>query len=155
MSFEICPNFERLSTGAFLNESSNISLENIGVHYMHGFAFLVQMCENIKFKKCNFTPKAGSDRVCTSYADHIHVSGAKGKIHIEECQFANAHDDPINIHGTFTRVKKALDNKTLILEYVHNQQNAFSSIIKETRLFSLIGVILKRFQMKKNIRLKV
>ncbi len=130
MSFEMCPNFERLCTGAFLNESSNISLENISVHYMHGFAFLVQMCENVTFKKCNFTPKEGSDRVCTSYADHIHVSGAKGKIHIEECKFANAHDDPINIHGTFTRVKKALDSRTIILEYVHSQQNAFKQYHK-------------------------
>ncbi len=134
MSFELCPNYKRLCTGAFLSESSNISLENIGVHYMHGFAFLVQMCDNVSFKGCNFIPKEGSDRNCTSFADHIHVSGAKGKIHIESCKFSNAHDDPINIHGTFTRVKKALDSKTLILEYVHNQQNAFQQYHKGDRV---------------------
>ena len=125
MSFELCPNYKRLCTGAFLSESSNISLENIEVHYIHGFAFLIQMCENVSLRGCNFTPKEGSDRNCTSFADHIHVSGAKGKIHIESCRFSNAHDDPINIHGTFTRVKKAIDENTLVLEYVHNQQNAF------------------------------
>lgn len=130
MSFELCPSYKRLCTGAFLSESSNISLENISVHYMHGFAFLVQMCENISFGGCNFTPKDGSDRNCTSFADHIHVSGAKGKIHIENCRFSNAHDDPINIHGTFTRVKKALGSNTLILEYVHNQQNGFQQYHK-------------------------
>ncbi len=130
MSFELCPSYKRLCTGAFLSESSNISLENIGVHYMHGFAFLVQMCEDVLLRGCNFIPKEGSDRNCTSFADHIHVSGAKGKIHIESCRFSNAHDDPINIHGTFTRVKKAIDSKTLILEYVHDQQNGFQQYHK-------------------------
>lgn len=125
MSFELCPNFKRLCTGGFLNESKNISLENINICYMHGFAFLTQMCENVSFRNCNFTPDENSDRVCTSYADHLHFSGVKGKVHIENCAFANAHDDPINIHGTFTRVKKAIDSKTLILEYVHNQQQVF------------------------------
>lgn len=130
LSFELCPNFKRLCTGGFLNESKDISLENINIRYMHGFAFLTQMCENVSFRNCNFTPDENSDRVCTSYADHLHFSGVKGKVHIESCNFANAHDDPINIHGTFTRVKKAIDNKTLILEYVHNQQQVFQQYHK-------------------------
>lgn len=125
MSFELCPNFKRYCTGGFLNESKDISLENINVRYMHGFALLTQMCENVSFTGCSFTPDENSDRVCTSYADHLHFSGVKGKVHIENCAFSNAHDDPVNIHGTFTRVKKAVDSKTLILEYVHNQQQAF------------------------------
>ncbi len=125
MSFEMNPNFSRLCTGAFLNESKNLSLENISVHYLHGFAFLTQMCENISFNKCRFTPKEGGDRISTSYADHLHFSGAKGKITIDSCVFSNAHDDPINIHGTFTRVKKALGKRTLLLEYVHPQQSGF------------------------------
>lgn len=130
MSFELCPNYKRLCTGAFVSESSNISMENVDVHYMHGFSFLVQMCENVSFRSCNFTAKKKSERNCTSFADHIHVSGAKGKISIENCKFSNAHDDPVNIHGTFTRVKKAIDSKTLILEYVHNQQNGFQQYHK-------------------------
>lgn len=134
MSFEFCPNYKRLCTGTFLNESKDISLENIGIGYMHGFGFLVQMCENVTFKGCNFTPEDKSERNCTSFADHIHVSGAKGKIHIEDCRFSNAHDDPINVHGTFTRVKEAVDKKTIILEYVHSQQNGFQQYHKGDRV---------------------
>ena len=75
---------------------------------MHGFGWLTQMCENVSYINCSFTPKKGSDRYCTSFADLIHVSGAKGKIHIEGCSFSNAHDDPINIHGTYTQVTEKI-----------------------------------------------
>lgn len=125
MCFEMCTSQYRGCTGAFVCESKNVEMNNIGVHYMHGFGFLVQMSEDVSFNSCNFMPRNDSERNVTSFADLIHVSGAKGKIHIENCNFAHAHDDPINIHGTYTRVKERLDKHTLVLEYVHNQQKGF------------------------------
>lgn len=123
--FEMCTSYKRDCVGAFFGESKNIAVNNVNVHYMHGFSWLTQMCENVSFIGCNFVPRKGADRFATSFADHIHVSGAKGKIIIESCNFSNAHDDPINIHGTYTRVKKMLSENSLLLEYVHNQQNGF------------------------------
>lgn len=124
-TIEICTDKKRDCVGAFYLESKNLIAENIGVRYMHGFGWLTQMCENVVFKGCDFIPDEKSDRKCTSFADLIHVSGAKGKIHIEDCSFSNAHDDPINIHGTYTVVKKKFDGNTLLLEYAHNQQRGF------------------------------
>ncbi len=132
--FELCTSTKRDCVGSFFCESKDITMENISVHYMHGFGILTQMCENVSFISCNFTPLKGSDRNNTSFADLIHVSGAKGKIHIENCNFSNAHDDPINIHGTFTRVKKAVNEKTLLLEFVHNQQKGFKAFHKGDRV---------------------
>lgn len=123
--FEICTDKKRDCVGSFFLESRNITAENIGVRYMHGFGWLTQMCENVTFKSCDFIPEERSDRKSTSFADLIHVSGAKGKVHIENCRFSNAHDDPINIHGTFTVVKKRIDDYTLLAEYAHNQQSGF------------------------------
>lgn len=123
--FEICTDKKRDCIGAFFLESRNITAENIGVRYMHGFGWLTQMCENVTFKNCDFTPEEESDRKSTSFADLIHVSGAAGKVHIENCKFSNAHDDPINIHGTFTVAKGRIDDYTLLAEYAHNQQNGF------------------------------
>lgn len=123
--FEMCTTNKRDCVGAFFSESKNIFVENVNVHYMHGFSWLTQMCDTVSFIGCNFIPRKNTDRFVTSFADHIHVSGAKGRVHIENCNFSNAHDDPINIHGTYTRVKQALSDKTLLLEYVHNQQNGF------------------------------
>ena len=124
-SFQMCPSKKRDCVGSFFCDSKNILVENVQVHYMPGFGWLVQMCENVSFISCDFMPDKNSDRMCTSFADLIHVSGAKGKIHIEKCNFSHAHDDAINIHGTYTRIKKMLNNKTLLLEYVHHQQNGF------------------------------
>jgi len=125
MIFEMCTDKVRECTGGFACESKNVSLEDINIHFMHGFGFLIQMSEDVSFNRCNFVPREGTDRHTTSYADLIHASGAKGKIKIENCKFSNAHDDPINIHGTYTRVKSQKDEHTLTLEYVHNQQNGF------------------------------
>lgn len=125
MCFELCTNKLRPCTGGFLSESKNIRLSNISSHYMHGFGFLTQMSENVSFENCHFVPKENSDRVTTSFADLIHVSGAKGKISISDCEFSHAHDDPINIHGTFTRVKKKIDDNTIVLSYIHKQQKGF------------------------------
>lgn len=124
--FEMCSSKRRDCVGSFFAESRNISVQNVNVHYMSGFGWLTQMCENVSFIGCSFSPNPLSDKNCTSFADLIHVSGAKGKIHIEGCNFSHAHDDPINIHGTYTRVKKMLNKNTLVLEYVHNQQNGFA-----------------------------
>ena len=123
--FEICTDTKRDCVGAFFLESKNLTAENIGVRYMHGFGWLTQMCENVTFKGCDFIPDELGERKCTSFADLIHVSGAKGKIHIESCRFSNAHDDPINIHGTYTVVKKKISDDSLLLEYAHNQQRGF------------------------------
>ena len=128
--YEMCPNYDRDSVGSFFCDSKDITVENVNVHYMHGFGWLTQMCENVSFINCNFRPKKGTDRYCTSFADLIHVSGAKGKIHIEGCSFSNAHDDPINIHGTYTQVAEKTDEHTLRLEYKHNQQRGFTQYHK-------------------------
>lgn len=133
-TFELCTSTRRDCVGSFICESKDIAFENITARYMHGFGILIQMCENVSFISCNFTPDKNSDRQSTSFADLIHISGAKGKIHIEKCNFSNAHDDPINIHGTFTRVKRAVDERTLLLEFVHNQQNGFKAFHKGDRV---------------------
>ncbi len=130
MVFELCTSCRRDCVGSLAAESKNIKLENINIHYMHGFGLLVQMSEDVTFESCNFVPRKGTERHTTSFADLIHVSGAKGKIKINNCTFCNAHDDPINIHGTYTRVKKKLGEKTLLLEYVHAQQNGFAQFHK-------------------------
>ncbi|MBR5438298.1 MAG: hypothetical protein IKV21_05205, partial [Clostridia bacterium] len=122
---EICTDRKRDCVGALNLESKNITVENVTARYMHGFGWLTQMCENVTYKSCDFIPDEKSDRKSTSFADLIHVSGAKGKIHIEDCRFSDAHDDPINIHGTYTVVKERLSEDTLLLEYAHNQQRGF------------------------------
>lgn len=126
MCYQFLSNAKRETAGAFIFNSKNIKLENVQIAYMHGFGLLVQMSENVHFNSIKIKTRAITQRQTSSFADGIHVSGAKGHIIIENSEFDNTHDDPINIHGTFTRVEKKLDDRTLELAYVHNQQGGFT-----------------------------
>ncbi|WP_318615674.1 hypothetical protein [Sporosarcina sp. YIM B06819] len=123
--FEIRPTSKRDTAGAFIWESSETFIEKVAVHYMHGFGWLTQMSHNVSYIDCTFKTKEGSGTYTSSFADSIHVSGASGHIQIEGCTFNHAHDDAINIHGTFTRVEEQIDDRTLRLRYVHRQQGGF------------------------------
>lgn len=119
MSQNMC----RDNSGLFFWECSNIVSENITVNYMHGFSWLSQMCENLTFRNISFTPAKGYH--VSSFADCIHICGCKGYVKIDGCLFTHPHDDGINIHGAFLRLKKIINNKTAVFEFVHRQQGGY------------------------------
>lgn len=113
-------NKNRNTCGVFVNESSNISAQNIEVNYLSGFGWLSQMCENVSFDTVSF--KADEEHIVSAFADLIHVCGCKGDVKINNCDFANPHDDAINIHGSFLRFKEKISSNTAVFEFVHKQQ---------------------------------
>ena len=123
--FALCGNAHRETAGAFTWESKNVLAERINVHFMHGFGWLIQMSTDVTYRECNLMPRENSGHVTVSFADGLHASGAAGEIVIENCNFSNTHDDPINFHGTFTRVDERIDAHTLELKYIHTQQGGF------------------------------
>lgn len=125
MNYQLVANAIRPTSGALVWESKDVSLEHVRISYMHGFGFLVQMSENVSFDGIKMETDVRTGKNTSSYADGIHISGAKGKIVIKNSFFNNTHDDPINIHGTFTRVEEKINNKTLRLNYIHKQQGGF------------------------------
>ncbi len=129
-------NWNRSSCGLFFWECSDIVSENITVNYMHGFGWLSQMCENLTFNKINFKPADGYK--VSSFADCIHVCGCKGYVNINECFFTHPHDDGINIHGAFLRLKELVDDNTAVFEFVHKQQGGYSAFFEgdKVKLYS-------------------
>lgn len=125
MLFELTTNAVRKTAGAFTWESEHVTAREVNVHFMHGFGWLIQMSKDVYYYDCNLTPREGSGHRTVSYADGIHASGAAGELVIENCNFSDTHDDPINLHGTFTRVEQRVDDNTLVLKYIHNQQGGF------------------------------
>lgn len=121
-------NYCRDSSGLFFWECSNIVSEDITVNYMHGFGWLSQMCENLTFNKIRFTPADGYK--VSSFADCIHICGCKGFVNITNCLFTHPHDDGINIHGAFLRLKRIVDVNTAEFEFVHKQQGGYSAFFK-------------------------
>ena len=123
--FEITRNEYRETAGAFIWQSENVSISSVFVHYLYGFGWLSQMSKGISFDNCYFGPRKDSDRMTASFADFIHVSGGAGLVKVENCHFAHAHDDAINIHGSFMKVVQVIDEHTVRLRYEHRQQGGF------------------------------
>lgn len=121
-------NKNRNTCGIFFNECENIISDNIRVMYLQGFGWLSQMCKNVSFADIIF--KADENSVVTSFADLIHICGCNGKVDIHNCYFAHAHDDAINIHGTFLRFRNKVNDNTCTFEFVHHQQGGHKAFYK-------------------------
>lgn len=121
----LCNSARRRTAGAFIWESTKTTVRNVDVHYLSGFGWLTQMSKDTEFNGVDFLPREGTGKYTTSNADQIHVSGASGYFNVIDCDFSMAHDDPINIHGTYLRVEEVIDNKTLKLKYIHSQQGGY------------------------------
>jgi len=137
--FEIPGNFKPISgnimtvrdiirdqVGMLILESKNITLEDIGMHYMHGLGIVSQYTENITMRRVTCAPRPETKRIIASSADFMHFSGCRGKVTVENCKFSGAHDDPINIHGTNLRFTEKLGNNKLKLRFMHGQSYGFN-----------------------------
>jgi len=118
--------WDRPTPGIFLSESYDSKLENVQVHYSQGMGLLAQMCENITLDKFSVCLRGKNDkRYFTTQADATHFSGCKGKIISKNGLYEGMMDDAINVHGTYLKVVKRLDNHTIIGRYMHPQTWGF------------------------------
>lgn len=118
--------YGRPTPGVFLSNDTNTKLENIQVHYAEGMGLLAQMSENITLDGFSVCLRGKDDpRYFTTQADATHFSGCKGKIVSVGGIYEGMMDDAINIHGTYLKVQKREDNKTLVGEYMHPQAYGF------------------------------
>lgn len=61
----------------------------------------------------------------TTTADATHFCNVKGTVTIKNSTFENMLDDATNIHGTYVRVNKIIDDYTLAVETFHPHQNGY------------------------------
>ena len=118
--------YHRPNPGIFLSQNKNTSIHNVKIHYAEGMGLLAQLCENITLNKFNVCLKGDNDpRYFTTQADATHFSGCKGKIISKNGLYENMMDDAINVHGTYLKIIKRLDDYTLIGRYMHEQSWGF------------------------------
>ncbi len=116
----------RPNPGIFVHKGKDIRLENVTVHYSEGMGLLAQLTENIYLDNFNVSLRGKDDpRYFTAQADATHFSGCKGVIVSKNGLYENMMDDAINIHGTYLKILKKLDDKTLIAKYMHEQAYGF------------------------------
>lgn len=118
--------YGRPTPGVFMYHDTNTTLENIQVHYAEGMGLLAQMSENITLDKFSVCLRGKDDpRYFTTQADATHFSGCKGLIRSVGGLYEGMMDDAINVHGTYLKVQKRIDDKTLVGEYMHGQSYGF------------------------------
>lgn len=118
--------YYRPAPGIFVSECSGVTLENVKVHYAEGMGLLVQNSENILLDGFSVCLKGGDDpRFFTTQADATHFSGCKGMIVSKNGLYEGMADDAINVHGTYLRVIRRVNDTTLIARYMHSQSWGF------------------------------
>lgn len=118
--------YYRPTPGIFVSESSDIAIENVTVHYAEGMGLLAQISENITLDGFNVCLRDEDDpRYFTTQADATHFSACKGVIISKNGLYEGMADDAINVHGTYLRVIKRVDDYTLHAMYMHPQAWGF------------------------------
>lgn len=116
----------RPTPSIFMSHDVNTSLLDVKVHYAEGMGLLAQLCEDITLDGFGVCLKGDNDpRYFTTQADATHFSGCKGKIVSKNGLYEGMMDDAINVHGTYLKVIKRVDDHTLIGRYMHDQSWGF------------------------------
>ncbi|SNT65806.1 Right handed beta helix region [Asanoa hainanensis] len=111
--------------GMFVWESEGVVLDDLDIHYLHGFGILGQLSRDLTISDVRFLADPATGRHTASYADFVNLSNVGGQVRIADCVFAVAHDDAVNVHGTYLVVKERTDDRTVVLEYRHPETAGF------------------------------
>lgn len=118
--------WERPAPGIFMTHCHNTVLRDVTVHYAEGMGLLAQLCEDILLDGFDVCLKGDNDpRYFTTQADATHFSACKGKITSVGGLYEGMMDDAINVHGTYLKVVRRVDDYTLEGRYMHNQAWGF------------------------------
>ena len=115
----------RDNSGGLIEQSKDISLYDVRMHYMHGLGIVSQFSENISLRKVRVAPREESGRIISSFADCFHFSGCRGKVLVDSCFTSGSHDDPINVHGTHLQVTGKDASGKLTVRFMHHQTYGF------------------------------
>lgn len=135
----------RDQVGMHIRECKNVTLEDLGMHYMHGLGIVSQYTENVTMRRVTCAPRPETGRIIASSADFMHFSGCRGKVIVEDCRFSGAHDDPINVHGTNLRIVGRPDANTLKVRFMHGQSYGFSAFFPRDTVAFVHSATMERF----------
>ena len=118
--------YERPCPGVFIDDSRNITLENVKVHYAEGMGLIAQNTTNITLKGFGVCLRGDDDpRMFTTQADATHFSGCSGHISSTGGLYEGMMDDAINVHGTYLKLLRRIDDNTVEARYMHPQSYGF------------------------------
>lgn len=134
-----------------ISNSSNVILENIDIHFAGNFGIVSQCSRDISMERVRFEPEPGSWRTNVGFADFLQFSSCGGSLNVRDCRFTGAHDDPINVHGTYLKVVERTDDHHILVRYMHPQTYGFQQFFagdsiefaNQSTLLPIFGAIVK------------
>lgn len=116
----------RPTPGIVVDFCKDMVFENIQLHYAEGMGLLAQMTENITLDGFSVCLKGENDpRYFTTQADATHFSACKGLILSQNGLYEGMADDAINVHGTYLKIIKKINDHTVQAQYMHPQAWGF------------------------------
>lgn len=109
--------------GIFINESSEVKVENVTVYHAPAMALIAQLSHNITLDGYKVMLRDGTRRYISATADATHFVNCTGLVKIENCIFEHQKDDPVNVHGINTVISRICDENTVEVQYMHYEQN--------------------------------
>lgn len=116
----------RPAPGIVISDSETITLKDVTLYYADGMGVLAQSSEDIVLQEVRVVPNRAKGRFFSTQADATHFSGCKGTIDSRNGEYVGMMDDAINVHGTYLRVQKRVDDRTLECAYMHGQSYGFT-----------------------------
>ncbi|MGN0887143.1 MAG: alpha-1,3-galactosidase B [Candidatus Spyradenecus sp.] len=116
----------RPAPGIVVSDSKEVSLQAITLHYTDGMGILAQSSDDIELKGIRILPNAAKGRFFSTQADATHFSGCGGEIFSTGGRYIGMMDDAINVHGTYLRIQKRVNERTLEAAYMHGQSYGFT-----------------------------
>ncbi len=117
----------RDQVAGFILKSKDITYDTVQMYFMGNFGIVCQYSENLSFTGCRFAPEEGSGRTNAGFADFLQVSGCKGLLKVEDSYFSGAHDDPINVHGTYLKIQTYLSSQQVKVKFMHHESWGFDA----------------------------
>lgn len=115
----------RDTAAAIFWESSSVTVDNVDAHYLQGFGYLGQLSRDITIENSAFEADPASGRNTVGFADIVQMSGVAGTVALKNNIFDAAHDDPINIHGTYMQIVAKQADDQITVRYMHPQSSGF------------------------------
>ncbi len=113
--------WDRPAPGIVVSDSSDISVINTTVHFADGMGLIAQNTENLFLDAFKVVPNKQKGRMFTTQADATHFSSCWGDLVSNDGQYEGMMDDAINVHGTYLKVQRRVDDRTLECAYMHHQ----------------------------------
>lgn len=111
--------------GLLFDDCKNATLLDVHMQFMHGLGLVFQRTDGVTVKSCSCAPDMESGRKCSSFADCCQISNCRGKVSVTDCLFYGAHDDAINVHGTYLKIVET-EGDTIVARYIQPDTTGFN-----------------------------